>query len=363
MRIVIVGVALAVLALAACSGGEGPLAADPTVEPSPEPVAVATEQADMTGMTEETSPMLAATDDAAAVDAASPEAMATPSGIEATPPAVATHQPTTSPTFTLEFPNDVAMLASISPPPPPNETEGWPRMEPARVYREGGDGEVVMETLFSAPLPWEQECTDISPVDDSDLQTLVGQLPECSGYYILGLNAKLGLDGEPDVSSIIMSVCIKDPCTFHEVEDAENYGDLGKQAAFESTDGGVTWERIPGAGLSGTRTVALTFPDGRWLVSGGNWPLDIPNEVLEGYHEFIPIALQIGPFLRVTGMGEGCLPIRADPSPDTEELACVAERVLLQDQGGDVITDDGVTWRKVKTPAGVVGWADGRYLE
>ena len=40
----------------------------------------------------------------------------------------------------------------------------------------------------------------------------------------------------------------------------------------------------------------------------------------------------------------------------------MAERVLLTDLG-DVITDEGMTWHRVKTPAGVVGWADGRYLE
>ena len=57
-----------------------------------------------------------------------------------------------------------------------------------------------------------------------------------------------------------------------------------------------------------------------------------------------------------------CLQGRAEASPDTEELACVAERVLLQDQG-DTATDDGVTWRNVRTPAGIEGWADGRYLE
>ena len=52
----------------------------------------------------------------------------------------------------------------------------------------------------------------------------------------------------------------------------------------------------------------------------------------------------------------------AEASPDTEELACVAERVLLQDQG-DTATDDGVTWHKVRAPADTEGWADGRYLE
>ena len=61
-------------------------------------------------------------------------------------------------------------------------------------------------------------------------------------------------------------------------------------------------------------------------------------------------------------MGDGCLPIRAEPSPDVEELACMAERVLLTDHG-DVAMDEGTTWHRIRTPAGLKGWADGRYLE
>ena len=74
------------------------------------------------------------------------------------------------------------------------------------------------------------------------------------------------------------------------------------------------------------------------------------------------VIVQHGPFLRVINVGGDCLPLRVDPLPEAAELACVAERVLLQDQG-DVVTDDGVTWREVRTPAGIEGWANGRYLE
>ena len=75
-----------------------------------------------------------------------------------------------------------------------------------------------------------------------------------------------------------------------------------------------------------------------------------------------PVIVQQGPFLQVIGVGEDCLPIRAEPSPDADELACAVERVLLQDQD-EAVEVDGATWLKVETPAGVVGWADGRYLE
>ena len=91
-------------------------------------------------------------------------------------------------------------------------------------------------------------------------------------------------------------------------------------------------------------------------------PIILPYNVLRTGDNLKPVAIQRGPFLRVVDVYE-CLALKDEPSSDAEELACVAERVLLQDQGGDVITDDGVTWRRVRTPAGVVGWADGRYLE
>ena len=76
----------------------------------------------------------------------------------------------------------------------------------------------------------------------------------------------------------------------------------------------------------------------------------------------VVFAIQHGSFLRVVGIDGGCLPIRSDPSPDAEELACMAERVLLQDQGESVEVV-GTIWRRAKTPSGFVGWADGRYLE
>ena len=68
-----------------------------------------------------------------------------------------------------------------------------------------------------------------------------------------------------------------------------------------------------------------------------------------------------GPFLQVTGV-EGCLPIRAEASPDAGELACMAERVLLTDLG-EASELDGSIWHRVRTPLGIEGWADGSWLE
>ena len=78
--------------------------------------------------------------------------------------------------------------------------------------------------------------------------------------------------------------------------------------------------------------------------------------------EFSPfVGLQYGPFLQVSGVDD-CLPIRAEASADGEELACATERVLLTDLA-ETSEMDGATWHRVRTPAGIEGWADGRYLE
>ena len=95
-------------------------------------------------------------------------------------------------------------------------------------------------------------------------------------------------------------------------------------------------------------------------------PGDDPPEGRPTYYhvEHLPrLAIQHGPFLRVVGVGDDCLPLKAEPLPDAEELDCVTERVLLQDQGEKTIDVDNVIWRKAKTLAGIEGWADGRYLE
>ena len=94
------------------------------------------------------------------------------------------------------------------------------------------------------------------------------------------------------------------------------------------------------------------------------WPEYWPDHRDPPYYmeDFIILGVQHGPFLRVTGLEKGCLPIRAETSTDSEELACAAERVLLTDLV-EASEADGVTWHKVRAPAGIEGWADGRYLE
>ena len=68
-----------------------------------------------------------------------------------------------------------------------------------------------------------------------------------------------------------------------------------------------------------------------------------------------------GPFARVVDTGS-CLNVRSEPSEAADALTCAADGVLLHDTG-DTREVDGVTWRRVVTPAGVEGWANSQYLE
>jgi hypothetical protein len=68
-----------------------------------------------------------------------------------------------------------------------------------------------------------------------------------------------------------------------------------------------------------------------------------------------------GPFARVSAPGS-CVNVRTTPGVSSESLDCAADGVLLADLG-DTGDADGQTWRRVRTPAGVEGWAADQYLE
>ena len=104
------------------------------------------------------------------------------------------------------------------------------------------------------------------------------------------------------------------------------------------------------------------WPTIRDPETGEQWPVELPYNVLRSGYGLSPIAVQQGPFLRVVGMGDGCLPIVAEALASTTELTCAVERVLLQDLGESVEVNS-LTLHKVKTPAGIEGWANDRYLE
>ena len=473
MRIAIVGALLAMIALAACSGGE---------ELAEEPPARAA------------LPTVAATDDAAAIDAASPEGTANPVTIEemppvATPTIAATESgyeewlaererrlapyprppnPDPTPTLrTMEFPDDIALIAREYPSTHIGR-EGLKSSELLRIYKQSGDL-VVREVLFS----------------DADIEGSIFKYA-----------------ATPDASTIVVNICIDGSCT-------SSYGPAdGRTTFYQSRDGGVTWEHLvsfdnpwnietllpsgsdetrlllrnansfdymlwPG-GLSitppdppeghdilgvvllsdgritwgmnnntsslpiflagggedltelvleqltpecpscsmasrwsslgrwyfyGGGTVALEISDGlyirgwddaeyspeqlrgaaaasfteedvgdkaywptlRNLQTGEERPIKLPADVLTLGNTLLPLTIQSGPFLRVASVGDGCLPIVAEPSPDAEELACAAERVLLQDLGESAEVN-GLTLHKVRTPAGIEGWANDRYL-
>ena len=489
MRILIVGVALAVLALAACSGHDGTTTEGPSVGALPQPVATEVESTTSGGEgsddvdlpAQAVLPTVAATDDAAAANTASSEETTTPAAIEATPP-VATPPPETGEDGPSEgvadepapltvpwadFPDNVALLSMFY---PDIGTHGdFPPNDVVRIYRDR-DGDLVREVLFAygARHFWQQcgDYEDAFSVDYGGIQTLAGQLPECGGYYFW-------LAGRPDASSLVMTVCVEPHCDGLVSSDDPR----GRTAIYESRDGGVTWEKLaifdlpwyatqvlPGDGNGNTRLVLelwsyhlvdaeqasdccdrilggteqegrttymlwpsreefsrvaaleavleedyddgsygypLSWGDGRLLLpwygpqyqpeeligpqgaamgwatgdfprnwptirdpeTGEQWPVRLPYDVLSLDDLLWHIAIQHGPFLRVLEVEGGCLPIRAESSQEAEELACMAERALLQDQDGDVITDEDVTWHRVRTPAGIQGWADGRYLE
>ena len=91
--------------------------------------------------------------------------------------------------------------------------------------------------------------------------------------------------------------------------------------------------------------------------TGEQWQIRLPEDA----PSFRLLAVQIGPFLQVIDV-ENCLPLRASPSPDAEEFACMAERVLLTNLG-EASEADGTTWHRVRTPSCTEGWADAAYLE
>ena len=99
------------------------------------------------------------------------------------------------------------------------------------------------------------------------------------------------------------------------------------------------------------------------LKTGEQWPVILPYNVLNPRYALTPLAAQQGPFFpQVVGIDEGCLPIRAEASHDSEELICMAEGVLVTDLD-ESVERKGTTWRSVRTPAGLKGWANGRHLE
>ena len=283
-----------------------------------------------------------------------------------------------------------------------------------RAYKR--DGELVREELFPEehPIFLSLEPPSYKPSTLRMYPNLEGSVRDDQFEFI----------STDDGSRMVMLLCHRTSCFQSGIGGNHNYDPdslpLPTTVLYESTDGGVTWhhldtlelpwypeaitagsvEREPqlllssstpvvpvwGAHMLWPSRVMKEWPEG--MVSAeivmlellemmddphlrsarpelpGVLPIVLKGEVASR-PTVHPLAIRQGPFLRVVDVGEGCLPIVAEARPDAEELACVAERVLLQDQdlGGDVITDDGVTWRRARTPAGVEGWADGNYLE
>ena len=348
------------------------------------------------------------------------------------------------PEATVEFPDDVALIARLQVAKPGYQGP----LTLVRTYRDG-NGYVVRETLLvdgpKGPVGCGYFEEGYQPVDYSDIDVISGQLPECHGLFG-------GITARDDASSIVIAVCVESVCDPY-IREWNPTEPLGRTILFESQDGGVTYNKLvafdapwipldhlsvnggetqlllvsyipfledaelpylgmwsPSGGLQdlpgpppaldeiGCEGWCLELPDGRTMFmkrydldqlvgpdgpaqggtpyyhisfwptirdqeTGEEWPIRMPYDALRTGEGLIPVAIQQGPFLPVsTDIEEDCLPLRVEPSLGSEELDCVAERVLLQAQG-DTATDEGITWRRARTPAGIVGWADARYLE
>ena len=269
---------------------------------------------------------------------------------------------------TVEFPDDIVLIAS--PYPMAGIPRGWSPTELVRIYQRPGQG-LVVETLFHAcGFYWTADgtvlggyscCWECTAEETTHYESRDGgvtwerfDLPSQTshdylGDYIVGGSVLFTDDIDLRISDQLRFLagvyCVS---TSYKVREL-----LGGAARSVS---GVFWD-------DHEMHFDLHWPTIRNVETGEEWPIAFPGELLMLGDSFIPRLVLHGPFLRVVGVGEDCLPITAEPSLDADALDCVAERVLLQEPGGDVITDEGITWRKVKTPAGIEGWADGQFLE
>lgn len=76
---------------------------------------------------------------------------------------------------------------------------------------------------------------------------------------------------------------------------------------------------------------------------------------------YVVYAGRYGPFARVVDTG-ACLNVRAAPSLTGEVLDCAADGVLLV-HDFETADADGITWLRVSTPGGTIGWAATGFLE
>ena len=67
-------------------------------------------------------------------------------------------------------------------------------------------------------------------------------------------------------------------------------------------------------------------------------------------------------YARIVNTDGTCLNIRREPGSAGQVLACEAEGVMLEDLLAGVFLED-ITWARVRTPAGIEGWASTQYLE
>ena len=284
-------------------------------------------------------------------------------------PAPATVVPAGEPLPTVEFPDDIVLIAS--PYPQAGVARGWWPTELVRIYQRPGHG-LVSETLFhahifywatdgtvlggySCPMTMGWSCTgeETSHYESGDGGVTLERFvlsSRASGDHLsdyIGDDILFADDIDLRISDQLYFLAHSySPSTSYKVRDL-----LGGAAQSVSGVFSADHEML----------FDLHWPTIRSVETGEEWPIAFPGESLMLGDSFIPRLVLQGPFLRVIDVDD-CLPIRVAPSPDAEELACAAERVLLTDLA-EASEADGMTWHRVRTPAGIEGWANGRYLE
>ena len=271
-------------------------------------------------------------------------------------------------------------------------------MLPGRtILYESTDGGITWNELAQLDLPW-LAAKSISPEDhNGDRLVLIGrtpfEVPPKDGFPIYPepilwpsgdpavdypdplAGRRLagrceGIDGGPECPPpLIWPTPPPDECTRHEVPLADiafpvNCYDLpGDRLLLLGDDTPrikdlKTGEVVPFS-IPGEQVYSLPLPSGQRTTSwyGSLSHLHAPEAVL---------AVQTGPFLRVANvppsLGGWCLPLRTAPAPDSDQLDCVANHVLLTDLD-EAMEVDGIAWHKARTPAGIEGWTDGQFLE
>jgi DNA-binding CsgD family transcriptional regulator len=142
------------------------------------------------------------------------------------------------------------------------------------------------------------------------------------------------------------------------------------EPGFWDTKAGLLYGSVE-IGPAGVTATPLNFglvPATLDFATGTMYPIPSPftngTSALPNVRNYV-VALQRGPFARVTGTGS-CLNLRAEPAEDAQVLTCLADGVLLLDvaPASHLITaTPAPPWAEVIAPGGVHGFVNGEFVE